>query len=95
MAKTTGSSFPWEMHTATGETLRYFWPKDHCLEQEPLQLGADIWGLIEKYPELYALVLLNPQGDPVEVKGAFLRSLRADGKITLYPATYRLVYKND
>jgi hypothetical protein len=95
MAKTTGNSFPWEMRTAAGEVLRYFWPEDHCLEQEPLQLGVDIWGLIETYPELYALVLLTPEGDPIERKGSFLRSLRADGKITLCPATYRLVYKND
>jgi hypothetical protein len=95
LAKTTGNSFPWEMRTAAGEVLRYFWPKEHCLEQEPLQLEADIWGLMDRFPEIYALVLSNPQGDPVEVKGAFLRAMRTDGKIILYPATYRLVYKND
>jgi len=95
IAKTIGDRFPWEMRTAAGEIVRYFWPKDHCLEQEPLQLEADIWGLIDSSPELYALVLSNPQGDPVEVQGVALRAMRAGGKITLYPATYRLVYNND
>lgn len=95
IGKTIGDRFPWEMRTAAGEIVRYYWPKDHCLEQEPLQLEADIWGLIDKFPEVYALILSNPQGDPVEVQGALLRTMRADGKITLYPATYRLVYNDD
>ena len=95
IAKTIGDRFPWEMRTATGEIVRYFWPKDHCLEQEPLQLEADIWGLIDSSPEIYALVLSNPQGDPVEVQGAHLRAMRDGGKITLYPATYRLVYNDN
>jgi hypothetical protein len=95
IAKAIGDRFPWEMRTATGEIVCYYWPKDHCLEQEPLQLEADIWGLIEKFPEIYALVLSNPQGDPVEVQGERLLTMRTGGKITLYPATYRLVYNDD
>jgi len=95
ITKATGNRFPWEMRTADGEVARYYWPKDHCLEQEPLQLEADIWGLIENFPEIYALILSNSQGVPEEVQGAHLRNMRDDGKITLYPATYRLVYNND
>jgi len=95
IAKTIGDLFPWEMRTAAGKIIRYFWLKDHCLEQEPLQLEADIWGLIDSYPEIYALVLSNLQGDPVEVQGELLRAMRAGGKITLYPATYRLVYNDN
>ena len=95
IAKTTGNRFPWEMRTATGEIVRYFWPKDHCLEQEPLHLGADIWGLIDSPLQIYALVLSTPQGEPIEIRGAQLRSMLDEGKIKLYPATYRLVYNND
>lgn len=83
------------MRNAAGEIVRYYWPKDLCLEQEPLQMEADIWGLIDSFPEIYALVLSDLQGDPVEVKGVHLRNMRDGGKITLYPATYRLVYNND
>lgn len=92
IAKTSGDRFPWERRTASGEIVRYYLPKDHCLESDPLQLEADVWGLIDGFPETYALVLSNLQGDPVEVPGVRLRAMRDDGEITLYPATYRLVY---
>ena len=52
-------------------------------------------GLMEKFPDLYALILSTPQGDPVEVPGARLRAMRDDGDLTLYPATYRLVFDHD
>jgi hypothetical protein len=92
IAKTSGDLFPWERRTASGEIVRYYWPKDHCLENDPLQLEADVWGLIDRLPETYALVLSDLQGDPIEVRGVRLRAMRDDGEMTLYPATYRLVY---
>jgi hypothetical protein len=85
----------WERRTRKGELVRYYWAKDHIFEQQPLQIEADVWGLIEKFPELYALVLLDPQEEPMELVGARLRSMREAGEITLHPATYRLVYNDD
>jgi hypothetical protein len=95
LAKANGDRFPWERRRGTGDLVRHYWPKDHCLEREPLQLDADIWGLIEKFPETYALILADPKGDPVEVSGGRLRAMREGGELTLYPATYRLVVNND
>ncbi len=95
IAKTHGDSFPWERRTATGEIVCYYWPKEHCLETEPLQLDADVWGLIDKFPETYALVLSNLEGEPIEVSGTNLRAMRDEEKLTLYPATYRLVVDHD
>jgi len=95
IAKTSGNRFPWERRTAKGEIVRYYWPKDHCLEQDPLQLEADVWGLIDRFPEIYALILSNLQGDPIEITGEHLRAMREGGELTLYPATYRLVYDDD
>jgi hypothetical protein len=95
IGKAHDDRFPWERRTAKGELVHHYWPKDHCLEQQPLQLEADIWGLMEKFPDLYALILSTPQGDPIEVPGARLRAMRDDGDLTLYPATYRLVFDND
>lgn len=91
IAKTSGSRFPWERRTASGEIVCYYWPKEHCLENEPLQLDADVWGLIDKYPDTYVLVLSDQQGEPIEVPGTKLRTMRDQAKLTLYPATYRLV----
>jgi hypothetical protein len=85
----------WEHWTGKGELIRYYWAKDHCLEEEPLQLEADIWGALDKFPERYALVLRNLQDEPVEVLGARLGAMRDVGEIVLHPATYRLVYDHD
>ena len=95
IGKANGDRFPWERRTAKGELVRHYWPRDHCLERDPLQLDADVWGLIDKFPDSYALILSDARGDPVEVPGARLRAMCAAGEITLYPATYRLVYGND
>lgn len=95
IAKTKDEPFPWERRTASGELVCYYWPKNHCLEREPLQIGADIWGLIDRFPQIYSLILLNPQDDPFEISGELLRAMRNDNKLILYPATYRLVYKSE
>lgn len=95
IAKTDSSRFPWEKRSAMGDTIRYYWPKDRCLERESLQLEADVWALIDQSPELYALVLMDSQNNPVEMPGGTLRNLLNKGNLTIYPATYRLVYNND
>lgn len=93
IGRSDGGGFPWERRSATGEIIRYYWPKDHCLEQGPLQLESHIWGLVEKFPDVYAFILADLDGRAVEVPGAKLLEMRDKGDITLYPATYRLVYK--
>ncbi|WP_347271706.1 sacsin N-terminal ATP-binding-like domain-containing protein [Rhizorhabdus histidinilytica] len=90
-----GTRFPWERRSASGEVQRHYYPKDHCLEHEPLQLEADVWGLLDQKPDLYSFILINPEGDPVEMTGAHLRALRDGGELTIHPATYRLVYDLD
>ena len=93
-AKPTGTRF-WERRTANGELVRSYWAKDHCLEREPLQIDADVWGLIDKFPETYALILSDSQDDAVEITGARLRAMRDGGELKFYPATYRLVYDDE
>ena len=95
IARANGGRFPWERHCADGILARYLWPRNHCLEREPLRIESDVWDLIDQYPETYALILANIEGDPVEVEGSRLRAMREAGKITLFPATYRLVYSDD
>jgi hypothetical protein len=95
IGRANGARFPWERRAAGGEILRHYFPKDHCLEHEPLQLEADVWGLLDQKPDLYSFILINPEGGPVEMTGARLRALRDDGELTIHPATYRLVYDLD
>jgi hypothetical protein len=82
----------WEHRNANGELIGFYFLKDHCLEQKSLQIEAYIWGLIDKNPEQYVLVLVSSNDEPVEVTGSQLLAMRDAGQITVYPATYRLVY---
>jgi hypothetical protein len=95
IGRANGARFPWERRDASGDIERFYWTKDHCLEREPLQLEADVWALIDQHPDKYAIILSDLEGAPVEVTGARLRSMREAGDITLYPATYRIVYGHD
>lgn len=95
IGRANGARFPWECHSAGGEVLRHYYPKEHCLERDPLQIEADVWGLLDQKPDNYSFILVNPEGEPVEMTGARLRALRDGGEITIHPATYRLVYDLD
>ena len=89
ISKPSGSRF-WERHTADGRLSQYYWPREHCLEREPLEIEADIWSLIDSFPDTYAVVLTDVQENPVEIMGARLLAMRQTGEIKLYPARWRL-----
>lgn len=95
IGRANGARFPWERRSASGEVLRHYYPKEHCLEREPLQIEADVWGLLDQKPDVYSFILVNPEGEPVEMTGARLRALREGGEITIHPATYRLVLSGE
>jgi hypothetical protein len=95
IGRTSGARFPWERRAAAGGVLRHYYPKEHCLEREPLQIEADVWGLVDQKPDIYSFILNNTEGEPVEMTGVRLRALREGGEITIHPATYRLVYDLD
>ncbi|TIX97148.1 MAG: ATPase, partial [Mesorhizobium sp.] len=92
IGRANGTRFPWERRSAGGEVLRHYYPKEHCLEREPLQIEADVWALLDQKPDIYSFILVNPEGEPVEMTGVRLRALREGGEMTIHPATYRLVY---
>jgi hypothetical protein len=94
ISRVGGALFPWEKISAEGDVIRHYWPKDHCLEQEPLQLEAEVWSLVESQSEVYVLVLSDPEGDPVEILGSQLCEMRERGDLTLHPSTYRLMYQH-
>lgn len=93
--RANGARFPWERRSASGQVLRHYYPKEHCLEREPLQIEADVWGLLDQKPDIYSFILINPEGEPVEMTGVGLRALREGGEITIHPATYRLVLSGE
>lgn len=90
---TNGSQFPWELRNAMGVIVRYLWPKDLCLQREPLQIPAEMWSLCELYPEKYSLILSEHDGTPVEISGKRLTQMRELGELTVYPAMYLIVQR--
>lgn len=92
IGRVSAATFPWERRSATGELLRCYWPKDQCLQSEPLQLGADVWEACQRDPQLHALLISDPAGDPVEIIGKRLMHMVEQGELALHPATYRLVH---
>jgi hypothetical protein len=95
LERVSGNSFPWERYSSSGELLQCYWIKDACIEREPLQVEADVWELCAKHPEKYSLLLAAPDGTPVEYSGERICSLRDRGQLTLFPASYRLVYEHN
>lgn len=91
LARATEGPFTWELRASNGDLVQYFWPKDHCLLVEPLELDAEVWGLCARSPELYTLLLTDKDGGPVALSGQTALEMRDRGQITLYPASYRLV----
>lgn len=95
IGKANGSLFPWELRTSSGDVVKRYWPKEHCLEREPLQLEAEIWGVLEQHPDSYVLILTDADGEPIEVTGKLLTELRERGVLALHPSTYRLVIDHE
>ena len=95
LERAIGVSFPWERYSASGELLQCYWVKDHCIEREPLQVETDVWDLCVKHPEKYTLLLAALDGTPVEYSGKRICDLRDKGQLTLFPASYRIVYDHD
>jgi len=93
LVRASTSPFGWEHRAADGRLLRSFYVKEHCLEHSPLQLESEVWGMLEKFPATHAMLLLDLNANPVEITGTLLRTLRDAGKISLYPAAYRLVFE--
>lgn len=93
--RASGASFPWERYSPAGELLQCYWVKDHCIEREPLQIEAEVWELCANHPEKYSLLLAALDEKPVEYSGKRLCALRDSGRVTLFPASYRLVYEHD
>jgi hypothetical protein len=91
--KASEDVFPWERRTARGELVRRYLPRAHCLERDPLEIDVTVWSSLEENPAESALVLWDAAGNPVEMRGSELLSLRSNARLVIYPARYRIVLR--
>jgi len=90
LVRAADSPFPWQRLSANGDLLQAYWPKEHCLQREPLALDAAIWELCRQVPDQYALLLIDLSGLPQVISGRQLQAMNEQNELILYPATYRL-----
>jgi hypothetical protein len=86
----TDSPFHWEEYDAAGAFVRRYWVSDQSLEGRGVEIGADVWGYFQKWPEACAAVVVDRHGRPRRMDGAELARRVREGRVRLYPATYRL-----
>lgn len=94
ISRAPGETFSWTSGNGSGEIACYYWTKDHCLELEPLQIDAEVWSIVSKFPQNHAFLLSGGSGNVVEIGGEKLRAMCDKGDLILHPATYRLVLQN-
>lgn len=83
--------FHWQISLPDASFVRYLWVKEHCLQAKPLEIPSEVWHLLEQDPIHHAFILEDEKGNPAELLGTYVTELKAEGKITIHPATYRLV----
>jgi hypothetical protein len=93
LQRSDGGPFQFERFSSEGQLVQSYWMKDHCLLKNPLNLDAAVWSLCQSNPVKYTLILADPDNHPMELKGTQLMDLVKSGRITLYPAEYRLSYQ--
>jgi hypothetical protein len=89
--KQAGVPYPWEMYSPEGHLVKSMLVREHCLVREPLQIASEIWDACRKAPDSHSLIVATIDGKPLELTGTGLVGMVNDGKLVLYPATYRVV----
>lgn len=88
-------AFPWQRVSKGGDSSRYYWLAEHCLERQSLQLDAAVWDCVMTMPQEHSLVLVNGDDKPIELTGARLREWVENQKLRLYPSSYRLAMERE
>ena len=83
--------FPWQMYSPEGRVIQSYCVTEHCLEREPIKVDVEVWASCQQSPEHVSILLRDPQGAPVAIKGGALIAMEKAGRLRLYPAVYRLV----
>jgi len=93
-SRSSKDAFSLVQNDQAGNVIYHYWVKDQCLETEPLQVDAVVWGMVEKFPETHGFLLSDRAGNPVEIQGETLKNMRENGHLRIFPATYRVVIES-
>jgi hypothetical protein len=85
-----GELFPWILEAPTGIETKRFLVRTSPIIASPLELDTVAFGLLERLPDGHSILIPDTSGKPTEITGSDLQAMIADGRIKVYPSTYRL-----
>ena len=85
-----GDLFPWILEAPTGLELKRFLVRTSPIVASPLELDTVAFGLLERLPDAHSILVPDTSGNTTEISGIQLQAMIADGRIKVFPSSYRL-----
>ncbi|QBE68628.1 hypothetical protein SynWH8101_1040 [Synechococcus sp. WH 8101] len=85
-----GELFPWILEAPSGLEIKRFLVRTSPIVASPLELDTVAFGLLERLPDGHSILLPDTSGRITEISGIQLQSMISDGRIKVYPSSYRL-----
>ena len=85
-----GELFPWILEAPSGLEIKRFLVRTSPIVASPLELDTVAFGLLERLPDGHSILLPDTSGGITEMSGVQLQSMISDGRIKVYPSSYRL-----
>jgi hypothetical protein len=85
-----GDLFPWIMEAPNGTELKRFLVRTSPFVASPLELDTVAFGLLERLPDLHSILIPDTSGNIIEISGIQLQAMITDGRIKVFPSSYRL-----
>ena len=85
-----GDLFPWILEAPTGLELKRFLVRTSPIVASPLELDTVALGLLERLPDGHSILIPDTSGNTTEITGIQLQAMISDGRIKVFPSSYRL-----
>ena len=91
LVKPSDGSVWWEEIGLNQEVIRFLYFLSADIENESIEIDADVWHLIERMPETRVLVLRSADSVPILISGTELITRRDNGLLKIIASRYRIV----
>ena len=85
-----GDLFPWILEAPTGLELKRFLVRTSPIVASPLEIDTVAFGLLERLPDGHSILIPDTSGNATEISGIQLQAMITDGRIKVFPSSYRL-----
>jgi len=85
-----GELFPWVLEASSGLEVKRFLVRTTPILASPLELDAIAFGLLEQLPDAHSILLPDTSGKAGEMSGIQLKAMITNGRVKVFPSSYRL-----